>query len=97
MSIQDIENESGQPFRMRVVNNGDKYGRDMCLTHSEDNPLIEFYDRRYSHDVDPEGTPLGQFVSRYYLSTLVGEDGFRSTRSIFEAGEGLNLDGGRFY
>tara|TARA_R100001086_G_C11745785_1_gene233851 strand:+ start:167 stop:448 length:282 start_codon:yes stop_codon:yes gene_type:complete len=50
----------------------------MCLTHTPkpeydfDSPLIEFYDTRYDFDKDTDGTPLGQFVSSYYLSTLHG-------------------------
>lgn len=56
-------------FNVRVVNKGDKYGRDFCLTHDESKPLVEFYDSRYPH------TEFGQFVSRYYAETLLsGED-----------------------
>ena len=54
------------PFTVRIVNKGDAYGRDNCLTHSGE-PMAEFYDARYPH------TPLGQFVSRYYVSTLVAD------------------------
>lgn len=70
-------------FNVRIVNNGEKYGRDFCLTHDEDKPMVEFYDRRYPH------TQYGQFVSRYYVGTLLG--------LIYCMGEptgGLCLDGG---
>jgi len=52
-------------FNVRILNKGDKYGREFCLTHDEDKPIAEFYDRRYPH------TEFGQFVSRYYVSTLL--------------------------
>ncbi len=69
-------------FNVRVVNKGDKYGLDFCLTHEEDKPLVEFYDVRYPH------TEFGQFVSRYYVSTILGDDGYGPKDS------GLNLHGG---
>ena len=69
-------------FNVRVVNKGDKYGRDFCLTHDEDKPLVEFYDSRYPH------TEFGQFVSRYYVSTILGEDKWGRAEG------GLCLDGG---
>jgi hypothetical protein len=68
--------QNGTPFVARMVRHGDIYGRDMCLTHTPqpeydlDSPLIEFYDARYDFDTDTDGTPIGQLVSRYYLSTL---------------------------
>jgi hypothetical protein len=69
-------------FNVRVVNKGDKYGRDFCLTHNEDKPLVEFYDSRYPH------AEFGQFVTRYYVETILGTD-------KWGRGEGgLMLDGG---
>lgn len=50
---------------IRVVTNGQSYGLNNCLKHDRDDPLVEFHDSRY------ELTDLGQFVSRYYLSTLL--------------------------
>ena len=64
-------------FNVRVLNKGDKYGRDFCLTHTKDEPLVEFYDNRYPH------TQFGQFVSRYYVETILERDT-----------GGLCLDGG---
>jgi hypothetical protein len=77
-------------FTMRVVGDGDRYGRGMALTHSGSDPLVEFYDRRWDHDRDPDGVMLGQFVSRYRLSTLLepGRDG----KTVFETG--ITLDDG---
>lgn len=64
-------------FTVRLVRNGDKYGRDFCLTHDRYEPLVEFYDTHYMH------TEFGQFVNRYYASTLLERDT-----------GGLCLDGG---
>lgn len=77
-------------FTMRVVGDGDRYGRGMALTHSGSDPLVEFYDRRWDQDRDPDGLMLGQFISRYRLSTLLepGRDG----STVFETG--ITLDGG---
>ena len=36
-----------EKFNVRIVNKGDRYGRADCLTHDDDRPMVEFYDRRY--------------------------------------------------
>ena len=63
---------------VRIVNQNDRYGLDNCLTHNQAEPLVEFYDARYPF------TAYGQFVSRYYMTTLLDRS---------EA-YGLDLDGG---
>ena len=65
-------------FNVRVVSRGDKYGLNFALTHNGIMPLVEFYDSRYPH------TEFGQFVSRYYLDTILNHD----------PSFGLNLDAG---
>lgn len=55
-------------FTVKVVFQGEKYGRDNCLTHEEAKPLVEFYDSRHKH------TEHGQSISRYYASTLLEGD-----------------------
>ena len=71
-----IDNERGQPWTIRIVEEGDKYGRDDCLTYEKDEPVVEFYDADHPHDIDPiSGTILGQFVSRYYISTIMDGNG----------------------
>jgi hypothetical protein len=52
-------------FVVRILRNGDRYGRDDVLTWDDLRPGVEFYDARYDH------TPLGQFVSRYYVETIL--------------------------
>ena len=64
-------------FNVRVVNIGDKYGLNDCLVNNKA-PIVEFYDSRFT-----KGADRGQFVSRYYVSTIL--DGSDC---------GLCLDGG---
>jgi len=68
-------------WNVRIVKTGDKYGRDMCLTNDKA-PMVEFYDSRYPH------TEYGQFVSRYYISTILSQDSRGGKYS-----NGLCLDG----
>lgn len=75
----------GRVFALRVVNQGDAYGRNGCLTHTEAAPMVEFYDTTYAgEDPDTFTGHLGQFVSRYDLDTLMSTDPSR----------GLALDSG---
>lgn len=67
MTIQ-VVNRHGIPFNVKVVQKGESYGRNNCLTHDRDDALVEFYDARY---VDGRFSEEGQFVSRYYVSTLL--------------------------
>ena len=64
-------------FNVRVVRTGDAYGLNDCLIN-DGAPLVEFYDNRHMH------TPRGQFVSRYFVSTILER----------ADGLGLMLDGG---
>lgn len=68
-------------FNVRIVFTGEGYGLNDCIINEESVPLVEFYDSRYQ---SPR-SPRGQFVSRYYASTLLNGD--TDTR-------GLSLDGG---
>ena len=74
-------NDGGRPWVVRILFSGMAYGLDFKLTHDGE-PIIEFYDARY------EITPYGQFVSRYYASTLM--EGYEKGRTA----RGLCLDGG---
>lgn len=73
----------GIPFHVKLINKGEKYGLDHCLTHDKTDPLVEFYDARYVKNFES----LGQFVSRYYLSTLIND---KDNLICY----GLNLHGG---
>lgn len=63
----EIITKVGRRFRVQIVNKGDKYGLDKCLTHNEDKPMVEFYDISSTKIFGDEG----QFVSRYYIETLI--------------------------
>ena len=52
-------------FNTKIIGTGDRYGRADCLTN-EGEPMIEFYDPRHV-----KHGPLGQFVSRYCVSTII--------------------------
>lgn len=69
-----------EKYNVRVVQVGDKYGRNDCLINDKA-PLVEFYDVRYN---DPSFMGRGQFVSRYYVDTIMEGD----------YPNGLSLDGG---
>lgn len=81
MNTLKIQIDSLIPWTVKIVRKGERYGLRNCLVHDQDEPLVEFYDGRYAgkEGFDPEG----QFVERYYRSTLL-------QRSPFH---GLNLDG----
>ena len=57
-----------EKFNVRIVRRGDQYGLNGCKTHEKDEPLVEFYDSRYEAN---SWSGFGQFVSRYYVSTLL--------------------------
>ena len=62
--IEIINNEE-IPINVRVVHRGDTYSRDE-LIYQSDEPLVEFYDARFTKD----HCWRGQFINRYLLSAL---------------------------
>jgi hypothetical protein len=81
LTIWNTENK--RSFNVRVVMQGDSYGSKMRLINDEKEPLVEFYDASYDFDKDPDGKVLGQFISRYGMSSLAGE---------YDGSHGLCLD-----
>ncbi len=82
-------------YNVRIVSKGERYGREDCLTHDDDRPMVEFYDRRSASDdyerySEDDWQSRGYFVSRYYVGTLLGTDGFYKGVPT----GGLCLDGG---
>ena len=77
-----IQGIYGTTFEVRIVETGDAYGLDNCLVN-DGGRMVEFYDV----SVSTENFPNGQFVSGYYVDTLL-ED-----RNQIED-RGLDLDGG---
>jgi hypothetical protein len=72
----------GIPFHVRLVEKGDEYGLDRCLTYDKDEPMVEFYDARYVKKFES----IGQFVSNYYVTTLI-------SREYSDSRQGLQLQG----
>jgi len=70
-----------EKFNVRIVNTGDKYGRNDCLVNDK-GAMVEFYDSRYT---DGDFAERGQFVARYYVVTLLEDSHYPN---------GLSLDGG---
>lgn len=64
--VVTITSMTGVRFNVRILRAGDAYGVTGMLT--ADREMVEFYDTRYPH------TQYGQFVSRYYVSTILGRD-----------------------
>lgn len=57
-------------FNIRIVARGDGYGADDSVIHMENDPVVEFYDSKA--DARKFGK-RGQFVSRYYITTLLAD------------------------
>jgi|TARA_R110000744_G_scaffold342135_1_gene447286 hypothetical protein len=82
------------PWKVKIVFKEDAYGLDNCLTHNEDEPLVEFYDLAHKETFGDKG----QFVSRYYLSTILFEGCAISKQDLINAENrdsevGINLQG----
>lgn len=100
ITYKAIDRESGIKWCVRAVLPGGLYGLNHCLTYDENktDPLIEFYDmdseaaKEARLSINKTAAYLaeeyGQFVSRYYLSTLM------KNRTIGGECPGINLDGG---
>ncbi len=90
-----LDNGYGLPITCRLVEEGDRYGADDCLVNGKE-PMLEFYDARHEIDYNFRGTSqearaagaecLGQFISRYYISTL--------KRDLEDMTHGLSMYGG---
>ena len=105
ITYKAIDPESGIRWCVRIVFEGDDYGLNHCLTHDETEPMIEFYDMdseariKMSKSGDKTVAYLaeeyGQFVSRYYYSTLKMRDPLGKGSALTDWSErGLCLHGG---
>ena len=68
-------------WTVRIVRKGDRYGLRDVLVHDGDEPMVEFYDARWTERFGPRG----QFASRYYVRTLAEHGDYSG---------GLDLHGG---
>lgn len=71
--MTSVKNAEGVPFNVRLLPAGGKYGLSGKLV--ADKPMVEFYDARYHH------TGHGQFIARYYVSTLLEFSGALQART----------------
>ena len=104
ITYKAIDPESGIRWCVRIVFEGDGYGLNHCLTHDETEPMIEFYDmdsmaavKMCRSDDKTEAylaEEYGQFVSRYYWSSLKFEEKFDGKTLTDWSKRGLTLHGG---
>ena len=105
ITYKSIDPESGIRWCVRIVFEGDSYGLNHCLEHDKDEPLIEFYDMdsgaaaimRNSEDKTEAylAEEYGQFVSRYYWSSLNFDERFGEQKTVTDWSQrGLCLHGG---
>lgn len=69
-----VTNDVGRKFNVRLIQQGERYGRNGVLVHDEADPLVEWFDATYANDpgfFDVNSIGCGQFVSRYYLTTML--------------------------
>lgn len=58
-NIAIFDSLSERYWQVKVVNVGERYGRENCLVNDGDQPLVEWIDMKH-----------GQFVSRYHLDIM---------------------------
>jgi len=80
MKTTTITTAAGRTFNAILIEKGDRYGLDDCLTHTKAEPMVEFWDASCANRPgqgawDPGFGPKGQFASRYTASTLAGHRG----------------------
>ena len=71
-----VKNKNNTEFLVKVVLEGDTYGRNKCLTHDKSEPLVEFYDygRSSNRIRNPYWGEDGKLISRYFISYLLSDD-----------------------
>lgn len=65
LNTKTVVAANGGTFCARLLFKGGSYGLGFQLIHGEDAPILEFYDVKHPH------TPYGQFITRYYVHTLL--------------------------
>jgi len=82
--VTRVVNDVGRAFNVRIVREGDTYGRNdgfwhHGIVHDSAEPLVEFWDATPDRlsESDPRFIAgLGRFAARYGLGTLIGHDGY---------------------
>lgn len=74
MTTHTFTAANGQKYLVRLVRHGDRYGRRGCLQHNSAGSILEFYTANdWGDDLGWLSPSSGWcFVSRYYVSTLLG-------------------------
>jgi hypothetical protein len=98
--VKSFTNDQGRTFNVRILLDGDQYGRDDCLTWNHDDNEhfrgavgVEFWDATHPH------TELGQFTGgRYFADTILFVEKWTPEKGFHHTGEisrnGLCLHGG---
>ena len=60
-----IHSHTGLPLDVRIVRQGERWGREDCLVHDKPEPLVEYYHPHPKHE------PRGYRVSSYWAGTLL--------------------------
>jgi hypothetical protein len=69
-----ITNDRGRHFNVRILKQGDSYGRNACLTLEGHEPAVEFFDATHENNPDffSDWGGLGQFTGcRYCIKTIL--------------------------
>ena len=79
-------------FAAVLIETGQRYGRDLCLTHNGADAMVEFWDMRHPHDpIAEHETRRGQFTGgRYLVNGLTKGDRWSLP---FQEGQCLRLMG----
>ena len=72
MKTTTFTNPSKKRFKARLIEKGDRYGRNNCLVHDESKPLIQFF-----FFINPD---FENMVSSYYAKTLCEIESGRGLR-----------------
>jgi hypothetical protein len=85
MKVLDINGVAG-PMRVLFVPKGEPSPHHKSSENQTDS-VVEFYDSRYPH------TPDGQFISRYYASTLLEDEGMCHGMDLYGGEKDWKING----
>ena len=89
-----VFNHNADPFGVRMIWKGQRYGHNGALVHSGDDPFVEFWDlQRVSEPTqDFVSQPGAQFIQRYNASVLRKTDDGRGL-DLYGSEPAWKLDG----
>lgn len=71
--VTRVVNDQGRVFNVVLVPIGGAYGRNALFLNEGREAMVEFYDAAVEND-ERFDKGRGQFITRYYLSTLTGRE-----------------------